>query len=113
MRLLFDENISWRLTAYLRPHCEAVLHVQDIHLDSSPDISIWRYAKQNNFHLLTKDEDFIRLLLTQGFPPKVVAVINAQVPVKDLAAFLLAHLEQIRGFLTEQESSGMLLLRLP
>jgi predicted nuclease of predicted toxin-antitoxin system len=40
MRLLLDENISWRLTAYLRPHCTALLHVRDIQLDNSPDTSI-------------------------------------------------------------------------
>lgn len=45
MRLLLDENVSWRLAAYLRSHCEVVLHVRDIGLDESPDTSIWRYAK--------------------------------------------------------------------
>lgn len=62
MRLLLDENISWRLTAYLRTHFTEVLHVRDIGLDNSPDTSIWRYAQQNGFHLVTKDEDFVRLL---------------------------------------------------
>lgn len=57
MRLLPDENASWRLAAYLRPHCEAVLHVHAIGLDESPDTSIWRYARQHGYDLLTKDED--------------------------------------------------------
>ena len=74
MRLLLDENISWRLAACLRPHCEAVLHVRDIQLDNSPDTSIWRYAKQHGYDVLTKGEDFLRLVLAEGFPPRVVAV---------------------------------------
>lgn len=85
MRLLLDENVSWRLAAYLRPHCQVVLHVCDVNLDESPDTSIWRYARQHGYDLLTKDEDFVRLLLAEGFPPRVVALQNAQVPVKALA----------------------------
>ena len=113
MRLLLDENISWRLAAYLRPHCAEVLHVRDIGLDESPDTSIWRYAQQHGYDVLTKDEDFLRLVLAEGFPPRVVAVQNAQVPVKELAAFLLARLPQLAAFLDEQTEFGMLQLRLP
>ena len=69
MRLLLDENISWSLAAPLRPHCTTVLHVRDIGLDHSPDTTIWRYARQNNFDLLTKDEDFVRLVLAYGSAP--------------------------------------------
>ena len=113
MRLLLDENISWRLAAYLRPHCTALLHVRDIQLDNSPDTSIWRYARQHGYDVLTKDEDFLRLVLAEGFPPRVVAVQNAQVPVKELAAFLLARLPQLASFSGEQTEFGFLQLRLP
>jgi predicted nuclease of predicted toxin-antitoxin system len=74
MRLLLDENVSWRLATYLRPHFEAVLHVRDIGLDESPDTSIWRYARQHGYDLLTKDDDFVRLVLAEGFPPRVVTL---------------------------------------
>lgn len=112
MRLLLDENISWRLVAYLRPHCTAVLHVRDIGLDSSPDTTIWRYARQHGYDVLTKDEDFLRLVLAEGFPPRVVAVQNAQVPVAKLAGYLVERLPQLREFLGAQTEFGMLLLRL-
>ena len=116
MRLLLDENISWRLAVYLRPHCVAVLHVRDISLDNSPDTSIWRYARQHGYNVLTKDEDFLRLVLAEGFPPRVMAVQNAQVPVAKLADCLLARLarlSQIREFLGPQTEFGLLQLRLP
>ena len=113
MRLLLDENISWRLAAYLRPHCAAVLHVRGIQLDNSPDTSIWHHAKQHGYDVITKDEDFLRLVLAEGFPPRVVAVQNAQVPVAKLAQFLLARLPQIGSFLGEQTEFGLLQLRLP
>jgi predicted nuclease of predicted toxin-antitoxin system len=112
MRLLLDENISWRLAAYLRPHCAAEPHVRDIQLGSSPDTSIWRYARQHGYDVLTKDEDFLRLVLAEGFPPRVVAVQNAQVPVVRLAEYLLSRLPQIEAFLGEQTEFGFLQLRL-
>ncbi|WP_413775193.1 DUF5615 family PIN-like protein [Hymenobacter weizhouensis] len=67
-------------------------------LDSSPDTSISRYAQREGFHLLTKDEDFTRLVLTQGFPSKVIVVTNAQVPVQQLAAFLQTHLPHLKAW---------------
>jgi len=60
-----------------------------------------------------KYEDFLRLVLAEGFPPRVVAVHNAQVPVAKLAEFLLARLPQIESFLGEQTEFGFLQLRLP
>ena len=111
MRLLLDENISWRLAAYLRPHCTAVVHVREIGMENSPDTSIWRYARQHDYAIVTKDEDFLRLVVTEGFPPRVVAVQNAQVPVAKLAEFLLARLPQLQEFLGAQTEFGMLLLR--
>ena len=113
MRLLLDENISWRLAAYLRPHCETVVHVRDVGLDASPDTTIWRYAQQHGYDLLTKDEDFVRLVLADGFPPRVVALQNAQVPVAVLKAFLLARVPQLQRFLGEQNVFGLLTLSLP
>ena len=90
-----------------------MLHVRDIQLDNSPDTSIWHYAKQHGYDVITKDEDFLRLVLAEGFPPRVVAVQNAQVPVAKLAEFLPVRLPQIETFLGEQTEFGFLQLRLP
>lgn len=112
MRLLLDENISWRLTEPLRPHCQAVVHVRDIGLAAGSDSSIWRYAKQHQYDLLTKDEDFVRMVLTEGFPPRVVALHHAQLPAKELTMFVVSRLPQMRKFLDEQTLFGLLTLRL-
>ncbi|WP_394333351.1 hypothetical protein [Hymenobacter actinosclerus] len=50
-------------------------------------------------------------MLAEGFPPLVVAVQNAQVPVAQLAEFLLARLPQLREFLGEQREFGFIFLR--
>ena len=57
----------------LCPHCEAVLHVNELGLDESPNVSSWRYARQHGYDLPTKDEGFMRVPLADGFSPRVVA----------------------------------------
>ncbi|PJJ48747.1 hypothetical protein CLV45_4457 [Hymenobacter chitinivorans DSM 11115] len=86
-------------------------HVRELGMENSPDTTIWRYARQYEYDIVTKDEDFLRLVVAEGFPPRVVAVQNAQVPVAKLAEFLLARLPQLQEFLGEQPEFGVLLLR--
>nr|WP_162910636.1 DUF5615 family PIN-like protein [Hymenobacter oligotrophus] len=87
--------------------------MRDLGLDNSPDSTIWQHAQAQGWHIVTKDEDFVRLLLTHGFPPKVIVVTNAQVPARALTVYLGTQLERIRHFLFEQPESGMLVLRMP
>jgi len=43
-------------------------------LGSTPDATIWEYAKANGFAFATKDKDFANLSMVRGAPPKVVLV---------------------------------------
>ena len=47
-------------------------HISTIDTKSKEDIKIWEYAKQNNYVILTKDEDFNDLSFLKGFPPFVI-----------------------------------------
>ncbi|GGF12226.1 DUF5615 family PIN-like protein [Flavobacterium limi] len=52
------------------PEC---LHSKDIAVNQpAKDIEIWEFAKQNNYTILTHDDDFEKLLLLKGVPPKVI-----------------------------------------
>ena len=64
MRLPLDENISWRLVAYLRPHCAAVLHVCDTSLDA-PILAPGAAPNSPCCNVLTKPEDCPRLVLAE------------------------------------------------
>jgi predicted nuclease of predicted toxin-antitoxin system len=48
------------------------IHVGSIHLDRTPDVVIWKYAKQHGFSFLMKDKDSGSLSITWGAPSKVV-----------------------------------------
>lgn len=38
----------------------------------TPDIGIWKYARDNGYAIITADADFIDLARTKGAPPKVI-----------------------------------------
>jgi predicted nuclease of predicted toxin-antitoxin system len=47
MKLLLDENLSWRLAQKLTPFFTEVSHVSAIKTEQpAADISIWNYAKE-------------------------------------------------------------------
>jgi len=76
-KLLFDENISYRIVrkiAHLYPDSE---QVKRLGLLSKKDGIIWEYAKHNNYVIVTHDEDYDDKRLT-GRSPKSNMAQNRQ-----------------------------------
>jgi len=75
MKLLLDANLSWRLIPALSTHFDECVHVNKIDLPKpAKDIEIWNYAATNNYIIVTQDSDFLNLLETRGFPPKIILI---------------------------------------
>jgi len=73
MKILLDANISWKLINTLKPIFGECAHVDLIGLNvPAVDIEIWNYALENEYIIITKDNDFLDLLELKGFPPKIV-----------------------------------------
>lgn len=72
MKLLFDQNLSYRLAAALADLYPDSAHVRLLGMDQADDEIIWRYAKDNGFIIVTQDSDFNERSLVFGYPPKVV-----------------------------------------
>lgn len=47
-------------------------HLFLIGLDKSDDLTVWEYARQGGFTVVTRDADFNELSILRGFPPKVI-----------------------------------------
>jgi predicted nuclease of predicted toxin-antitoxin system len=54
--------------------------------------------------LVTKDEDFHRLSVMQGAPPKVVWIRLGNCSTEDIAALLRQHEQAIRSFVDDRDS---------
>ncbi len=72
MRLLFDQNLSHRLSARIADIFPDSAHVRVAGLDHSTDDRIWEYARANDFCIVTQDSDFAERSRLYGAPPKVV-----------------------------------------
>jgi predicted nuclease of predicted toxin-antitoxin system len=80
VKLLFDENLSYRLVAQLAPIFPGSQHVDSIGLHSRADVEIWNFARDNGFTIVTKDDDFRQRSFLSGAPPKVVWLSATQGP---------------------------------
>lgn len=61
------------------------------------------------FLLVTKDEDFLRLSTSRGFPPKVLYVGLGNCSVKDVEMLLRSSLKRIEEFEQDREESFLIL----
>ena len=90
MKLLLDANLSWRLTVLLSEHFGECVHVNQTELSKpAKDIEIWNYAAENGYIIVTQDSDFLNLIETRGYPPKIVLLRTGNMNRKRSAEILL------------------------
>ncbi|MCT0213265.1 MULTISPECIES: DUF5615 family PIN-like protein [unclassified Synechococcus] len=109
VRLLLDENLSERLLPLLSGRFPEPTHVRLLGLGGADDLTIWERARSEDVLLVTKDEDFLRLSVSRGFPPKVICLAIGNAGNAATAALLLNNLEAIEAFATHPEAGFLLL----
>ena len=72
-------------------------------------MAIWTYAAANGFLLVTKDEDFQRLSVLHGAPPKVVWIGLGNCSTADVERLLRSRRDEIRQFLEHAEATFLAL----
>ena len=113
MKLLLDENLSHRLVARLAEAFPGTASVHQVELRSqSDDTVIWPYAAEQGFAIVSKDEDFRRLSLLRGHPPKVVWLVAGNAETNQVADLLLRNKNRIATFLDDQNEDPLLILNL-
>lgn len=106
MKLLLDANISWRLVKLLQQSEVDCLHVEQTNLPvPASDSSIWTFAKEQQYIIVTNDEDFVNLSNLYGFPPKVVLLKTGNQRTDFLKELLLKHLTAINELDSSEETA--------
>jgi predicted nuclease of predicted toxin-antitoxin system len=110
MKLLFDQNISYKIIAILSGHFPGSIHVREAKMQESSDREIWDFAKINSFTIVTYDSDFSNLVSILGHPPKVIWIKSGNNSTDFLVRLLMNHIEIIKEFIIskEYESIGCL-----
>lgn len=98
MKLLFDQNLSWRLPQKLADLYPDSQHIREVGLTESQDVDIWNYAKANGFMIVSKDMDFQQRSLLFGHPPKVVRLRVGNCTVQMIEDLLRRHSAAIHTF---------------
>ncbi len=95
MKLLFDENLTFRLARVPAEPFPESLHVEDVGLETSEDDAIRRYAVEHGLAVVTKDADFAERCLVKGAPPKVVWIRRGNCSTATVESLLRVHRDEI------------------
>jgi predicted nuclease of predicted toxin-antitoxin system len=97
MKLLFDQNLSFKLCEQLGDLFPGSNQVRLLGLDQAGDREIWNHAKANDFALVTQDADFADLASLLGTPPKVIWLRCGNQSTDKIEELLRRHAEAIKA----------------
>lgn len=103
MTLLFDQNISYRITKKLQEHFSGCKHISDCGLQNCEDTEIWKYARKSNLAIVTFDSDFYDISLLYGYPPKIIWIRTGNLTTHEIATLLIKNSAIISDFLNKDE----------
>jgi predicted nuclease of predicted toxin-antitoxin system len=103
VKLLFDQNVSFRLIKLISNSFDNSAQVRELGLENKTDLEIWQFAKDQGYTIVTFDADFYELSNLFGHPPKIIWLRIGNSSTNELSKFLLDRAELINSFLTESD----------
>lgn len=107
MKLLLDQNISYRLVKRIQITYPGSQQIGSLGLSNLSDRAIWEYAKKEGYTIVTFDSDFYDISITRGHPPKLIW-IRAEDQTRSNIERLLLEKEQQIVFFSDDPESGCL-----
>ena len=109
MKLLFDQNISPKITSQLSAEFKDAKQVRQLGLENSSDLNIFLFAKLNGYSIVTFDSDFVDLSVLKGVPPQIIWLKTGNLTTKSIVQLLISNKDLINDFLNQVfDSSGIL-----
>lgn len=109
MKLLFDENLSYRLVALLADAYPGSVHVRDAGLSGADDAAVWRHAREQGLAIVSKDSDFHERSILLGPPPKVVWLQRGNCSTREIESVLRRHRDDLARFGADPEAAFLVL----
>ena len=101
MKLLLDQNISYRLVKKIDSQFPGTIHISKVGLLNKSDIDIWNFAQKEDFIIVTFDSDFYDFSLTKGHPPKLIWIRSRNTTTDNVGRLLFEKKDQIGTFATD------------
>ena len=109
MKLLLDQNISYKLVKQLEEYFPESSHVKLENLSESNDFEIWKFAKDNDFTIVTQDVDFSEISFIRGIPPKIIWLKCGNTTSQYIFETLIINFNSIINFINEPDTSCLML----
>ncbi|MBL1281099.1 MAG: DUF5615 family PIN-like protein [Fluviicola sp.] len=103
MKILFDQNISFRLIKRISDIFPEAKQVRSLGLENSSDKEIWNFANENAYTIITFDADFYNFSLIWGHPPKIVWIRTGNKTSAEIESILRNHEKNIECFISDKE----------
>src|SRR6476659_9866322 len=110
MKLLFDQNLSYKLCSRLADLFPDAMQVWLVGLETATDRQIWEYAGTNGFTIVTQDADYANMSALFGSPPKVIWLRCGNQPTSTMERMLRDHIEEIVAFDSDDSLSCLEIL---
>ena len=108
MKLLFDENVSFKLAEKLADVYPESAHVRSAGLTGARDHEIWDFASAEGFTIVSKDDDFRQLSILRGAPPKVIWLQVGNCSTAEIEQVLRSRYPAIEAFDRHTEASFLI-----
>ncbi|MCB0396388.1 MAG: DUF5615 family PIN-like protein [Flavobacteriales bacterium] len=103
MKLLLDQNISYRLVNRISKDFPETTQITQLGLTDCTDREIWNYAREQGYTIVTFDADFYDLATFLGHPPKIIWLRTGNRTTITLANLLVDRKDVIKEFLTSEQ----------
>ena len=92
----------------LSPFFDEIVHASDLKITQpANDISIWNYAKKHDFTIISKDDDFEKIVLLRKAPPKLIYLKTYNLDTKKLVELIIDSQKKIIEFENSNENDIM------
>jgi len=112
VKLLFDQNISFRIIKKIDSFFSGSKQVRDLGLEDASDIEIWKFAKLNDFIIVTFDADFADISNIKGCPPKIIWLRMGNMTTLHISEILKKYHSTIKDFAENIEYSEIACLEI-
>lgn len=102
MKILLDQNISFKVSRLLADAYPGVKQIKEIGLVDASDLDIWKYARKNEYTIITFDSDFIDLANLKGSPPKIIWLRFGNSSNLKIANKLISKNQLINNFILDK-----------
>jgi predicted nuclease of predicted toxin-antitoxin system len=101
VKLLFDQNISYKVAKRLKVSYPDCAQIRELGLENRSDREIWEFSKNEGFTIVSFDSDFYDLVTLYGHPPKIIWLRTGNTRTENIISIFQENYEKIKMFLND------------